>query len=119
MRKSQITSRRDETMHSVFGVGRLGLVVVVAMLGALMLSATPAVAGIGGSDTPTWPTTATVGQIINASVLITNTSSGDNATEAIQMTALFVTPACADGLISVCIAPNLDPGVFKVLDGTV
>ena len=106
-------------MHSVFGVIRLRLgLAVIAMLGALVFGATPAVAGIGGSDVPTWPGTATVGDVINASVLITNTSTTPNNTENVQMTALFVTPACADGASSVCLGANTDPGVFKVLSAT-
>src|SRR5262249_786050 len=97
-----------------------GLFGVVTLLGAIGLFVTPAAAGIGGSDTPTWPTTATGGQLFDAHVVITNSSSGTTATQAIQMTALFRTPPCGDGTgPGICLAPNLDPGVFKVLPGTV
>ena len=92
-----------------------GLGLVMAVLGTLFLSVTPAVAGIGGSDTPTWPTTAAVGNLISTSVFISNTSTAPNDTENVTLTTLFVTPACADSAASTCLAGNEDPGVFKVL----
>src|SRR5436190_22991963 len=102
-------------MPSSFRMTRLGLGVLTAMLAALVFGASPALAGIGGSATPTWPVAATVGDVFSANVLITNTSTSPNNTENVQMTALFVTPACADGSTSVCLGLNTDPGVFKVL----
>src|SRR5882724_4628697 len=104
-------------MHKSVGANRLraGLGVAVALLGVFFLGVLPAEAGIGGSATPTYPPTATVGDNIPASVLIVNTSTPNNDTETVNLTTLFVTPACASATTSVCLDPNLDPGIFKVL----
>src|SRR5262245_59024162 len=58
-------ARGGGVMRSVWVVNRLGmgLGVVIALLGACLLGATPALAGIGGSAVPTWPSTATVGDL--------------------------------------------------------
>jgi hypothetical protein len=92
---------------------------VLGVMGIFLLGATvPRVeAGIGGSDTPTYPTVVTVGQTINASVTVVNLSTSPNDTENIKLLSLFLIPACkvtSGG--SVCEpAANQDPGVFSVL----
>jgi hypothetical protein len=75
-------------------------------------------AGIGGSNVPTLPLTAQVGEIFEANTLIINGSTDPNDTENVTLTTLFITPSCADSTSNVCISPNLDPGVFKVLSAT-
>ena len=93
----------------------LGVASAAGMLVLLLLGVMPAMAGIGGSDTPTWPGTAAVGDLIDASVRIINTSTNPNDTEDVTLTTLFVTPACADSSSPTCLAGNEDPGIFKVL----
>jgi hypothetical protein len=91
---------------------------VLGTIGLLLLGvAVPrADAGIGGSNTPTWPGTAQVGSTINTSVTVLNTSTSPNDTENVRLVNLFVTPACAStSSPGVCLSPNLDPGVFTVL----
>jgi hypothetical protein len=104
-------------MRDVCGMSRLGvgLCISTAFLGAFLLGVTSAAAGIGGSNVPTWPGTATVGDVIRGSVFVTNISTAPNNTEDVTLTALFVNPACASGVSSVCIAGNTDPGIFKVI----
>src|SRR5262245_47910818 len=74
-------------------------------------------AGIGGSDTPTFPTAVTVGDQISASLKVINQSTTPNDTENVKLVTLFLIPACkttAGG--TVCEpAANQDPGVFEVL----
>jgi len=72
-------------------------------------------AKVGGSATPTWPATVAVGATFNASVLILNVSPPPDDTHSIVLTALFVTPACADNVSPICLLPNVDPGTFDVL----
>ncbi len=90
---------------------------VLGVVGVLLLGVSiPRVdAGIGASDTPTWPSPVTVGTIFNASVIIVNQSTLPNETENVLMTALFVTPACADSGSPICLLGSTDPGVFDVL----
>src|SRR5262245_6133016 len=105
------------TMRSVWGANRLGmgLGVVIALLGACLLGATPALAGIGGSAVPTWPNTATVGDLLTTTTItITNTSTPGNDTESVQMTVLLLTPACVQGDTVPCLEPA-DQDTFKVL----
>src|SRR5204862_6745587 len=93
------------------------LCAVLGIVGLLLLGvAVPrADAGIGGSDTPTWPATAQVGSTFSASVTILNTSTSPKDTGNVRLTSLCLTPACAStsggGL---CLPPNLDPGVFTI-----
>src|SRR5262245_60094787 len=94
---------------------RAGLSVGLVILGLVVLAVTPVHAGIGGTATPTWPGTATVGDLFSASVQIINTSTTPNETESVNLTTLFVTPACASGATAVCLPADADPGVFKVL----
>src|SRR5262245_49672778 len=89
----------------------LGLVTVLGVL----LCAMPAMAGIGGSDVPTFPATAAVGDLINVSLKVINQSTAPNDTENVALTTLFLTPSCADSSSPTCLAGNEDPGVFKVL----
>src|SRR5262249_45994578 len=77
--------------------GRAG----AALLALVRLGVAPAHAGIGGSATPTWPASATVGEIFSASVLIINTSTTPNETENVGLTTLFVTPACKSGAAAI------------------
>src|SRR5262245_24953583 len=97
---------------------RTTLGLVVASLTVFLLP-TSAAAGIGGGAVMTWPTTAAVGEIFTASVLIVNLSTAPENTENVLLLTLFVTPACASGLYTPeCTATpinNLDPGVFKIL----
>ena len=92
---------------------------VLGVMGILLLGATVprAEAGIGGSDTPTFPTVVSVGDTINASLTVINLSTPNNDTENVQLVSLFLIPACkvtSGG--SVCEpAANQDPGVFQVL----
>src|SRR5258705_6003737 len=95
-----------------------GLGVIGALFGVFFLGVLAAEAGIAGSATPTWPVSATVGDLINTNVLIVNTSSNPNDTESVSLTTLFVTPACADGTSPICVSPNEDPGIFKVVSAT-
>jgi hypothetical protein len=93
------------------------MLAVLGVVGILLLgvSIPRADAGIGGSNTPTWPVTVTVGVTFNASVLIINGSTTPNDTENVLLTSLFVTPACADSASQLCLAGNRDPEVFDVL----
>ena len=91
----------------------LGLVIVLA---ALLLCATSAMAGIGGSVVPTGGnSTAAVGDLLNASLKVINTSTAPNDTENVEIISLFFTPSCADSSSPTCLPGNEDPGVFKVL----
>src|SRR5262244_2648584 len=101
MRSAQFTSR----LRTGVGAG-------AALLALVLLGVTPVHAGIGGTATPTWPATATVGDIFSASVQIINNSTTPNETENVNLTTLFVTPACASGAVAVCLPVNVDPGVF-------
>jgi len=92
-----------------------GLSVVLALFGTLALNVTPAVGGVGGSSTPVWPLTATVGELFAATVVITNFSTIPNDTEAVTLSAAWVTPACAIPSLLVCSGTNVDPDIFKVL----
>lgn len=100
----------------------LKFMAVLGVMGILLLGATvPRVeAGIGGSDTPTYPPAVTVGQVINASLTVVNLSTSPNDTENVKLVSLFLIPACkvtSGG--SVCEpAANQDPGVFAVLTAT-
>ena len=93
------------------------MLAVLGVVGILLLgvSIPRADAGIGGSNTPTWPVTVTVGTTFSASVIIINQSTPPNDTENVLLTSLFVTPACADSASPICLAGNRDPGVFDVL----
>src|SRR5262245_2319010 len=70
------------------------MLAVLGVVGILMLgvSIPRADAGIGGSNTPTWPVTVTVGVTFNANVIIINQSTNPNDTENVLLTSLFVTP---------------------------
>jgi hypothetical protein len=93
------------------------MLAVLGVVGILLLgvSIPRADAGIGGSNTPTWPVTVTVGVTFGASVIIVNQSTPPNDTENVLLTSLFVTPACADSASQLCLAGNRDPGIFDVL----
>ncbi len=71
---------------------RTAVGVVMAFVGMLVLAVTPAVAGIGGSDVPTWPVSATVGDIINVSITIMNASTTPNDTENVDRRQLLGEP---------------------------
>src|SRR5262245_11147907 len=93
------------------------IVLALGAAGILLISVTVsgADAAVGGSATPTWPATVAVGATFNASVLIVNVSPPPNDTHSIVLTALFVTPACADSASPICVLSNVDPGTFDVL----
>src|SRR5262249_3832883 len=88
---------------------------LVILLAVVLLDVSPAAAKLAASDTPIWPPDAKVGDLITAGVLIVNQSTPPNDTEALQLASLHVTPACASGTSPVCLNPNPDPGIFKVL----
>src|SRR5262245_56218450 len=88
---------------------RTGVRVGAALLALVLLGIAPAHAGVGGSATPTWPGSATVGDIFSASVLIINTSTDPNQNENVGLTSLFVTPACKSGLTPICLGGDVDP----------
>ena len=54
-------AEEEQTMRSTFAGSRkrIGLSVGAVILGLVLLGVTPVHAGIGGTSTPTWPTTAT------------------------------------------------------------
>jgi hypothetical protein len=96
----------------------VGLRVVVAALLSVFLLVTTAVAGVGASVESVWPVSAAVGDLFSASLFITNMSTSPNETENVRLTAVFVTPACADGVSPICLAAPVDhrdPGIFKLL----
>ncbi len=97
----------------------LKFIAVLGVMGILLLGATvPRVeAGIGGSDTPTYPQVVTVGQVINASVTVINLSTAPNEPDHVQLLSLFLIPACkvtSGGTVCEPAAVQ-DPGVFTVL----
>src|SRR5262245_93624 len=108
-------AEEERGMFRTFGDSRVGMVLgaVVMLLGTLLLSGTPVMAGVGGGAVPTWPATATVGEVFVASVTITNTSLSPNNTETVRLANLVVTPACAISAAS-CPLANADPGIFKI-----
>jgi hypothetical protein len=91
-----------------------------ALSGAgLLLFATPAFAGVGGSVVPDYPSPVTVGQTaLPATLTITNQSTAANATESISVSTITHTPSCGTTLNSTCQTADADTGVFTVHNGT-
>jgi hypothetical protein len=96
----------------------MGLKVGLAALLSVFLLVTSAAAAVVASVELMWPESAAVGDLFNASLHITNVSTSPNETENVRLTAVFVTPACADGISPICLAAPVDqrdPGIFKIL----
>src|SRR4051812_4287339 len=79
-----------------------------AMLLGALAGATPALAGIGGSAVPSFPTPMTVGDIKTATIVITNNATTPNRAENVNVTGIFFTPSCASSDGFTCFTP--DPG---------
>ena len=78
-----------------------------------------AFAGVGFGVTPQFPANVTVGQTgIPATIQVTNTSTPGDDTSNIQITSLFLVPACGTtfGVApnNNCPAAQADPGVFQL-----
>ena len=104
-------------MHGAHTRVRIALEVVVTPF-VVFLLVTSAMAAVGASVDLVWPDFAVVGDLFIASMLITNVSTPPNDIENVNLTAVFVTPACAGGLAPTCLATPVDqrdPGIFKVL----
>jgi len=61
------------------------------------------------------PETAVVGVTFTATMTIRNFSTPPQDTENVRVISAFITPACADVGLPICVPPNLDPGVFDLL----
>jgi hypothetical protein len=96
---------------------RAAQVCSAAFMGALLafcfFTAMPAVAGIGGSVVPSFPTPIHVGDLKTAAIRITNRATGTNAAENMIVSGIFITPSCAAvaGTGVSCATPDL--GVFQ------
>jgi len=89
----------------------LGRVAVAVLVVSGMIAAMPAIAGVGGSVIPSFPTPIKVGDIKTATITITNRSTTPNNTETVNVSAIFMTPSCqaTDGFN--CLTP--DKNVFQ------
>lgn len=82
----------------------------------MLLMATPALAGVGGSVAPTYPMGPLhVGDTVPAALTITNSSNGANAGDRVSVSSIHHLPSCGAAEESCTVA---DPGVFEVSDGT-
>src|SRR3954471_10422138 len=86
-------------------VGRLTFAIGVLAGMAMTL---PAIAGVGGSVIPSFPTPIKVGDIKTATITITNRATAPNNTETVNVSAIFLTPSCqaTDGFN--CLTPDLN-----------
>ncbi len=97
-------SNRIGSLRSAFaGLG--------AFLALMLLGATSATAGVGGSVIPGFPATLNVGQTLSSTVTITNNSTSPNQTENVNVSGIFFTPSCASDDGFTCFTP--DPGVYQ------
>jgi len=94
--------------------------VSLALSGAgLLLFASPAFAGVGGSVVPDYPSPVTVGQTaLPATLTISNQSTLTNATESVSVSSITHTPSCGSTANSTCQTADADTGVFTVHNGT-
>jgi hypothetical protein len=110
--KSGFVVEKGVAVRKTCSVGRLAMGIgSVAALGAALLLATPAFAGVSGGVVVSYPGTSAVGDSFSASLTITNTSSGANAAEPVLVTSIRHTPSCGAG-IATCDTP--DAGVYAV-----
>ena len=77
-----------------------------------LLAITPAFAGVGGSVVPDFQSPINVGQVLTASIVITNNSTPNNDNESMKATNIFVTPSCSAVTNGVC--TGIDKGVFTI-----
>src|SRR6188768_3853961 len=86
------------------------LAIAAAFVGS-MLAALPALAGVGGSVIPSFPTPIKVGDIKTATITITNRATAPNNTETVNVSAIFLTPSCqaSDGFT----CQSFDRNVFQ------
>lgn len=87
---------------------------VALVMGALVVIAGPATAATALSATPTFPVASTVGQTINAAVVITNVSTGAEATGTVSLSDTTLVPSCGTIASVDCPPASADPGVFQV-----
>ena len=80
----------------------------VSFLLLLLVAATPALAGVGGSVVVTFPAAAYVGQTFQARLVYTNNSDGENLTERVLVSEIRLDPSCGN-----LICTDTDPGVFS------
>jgi uncharacterized repeat protein (TIGR01451 family) len=83
-----------------------------AMSALALLAIAPAFAGIGGSVVPDFQSPINVGQILTASIFITNNSTPNNDNESMKVTNIFVTPSCSAVTNGVC--TGIDKDVFTI-----
>src|SRR5258708_33747895 len=84
---------------------------VSALLLTLLLAAGPAFAGVGGSVVPAFPgSPVNVGDLFNASIVVTNDSDLPNTADTISVN-VFTTPSCGNA-IGPCLTPDLN--VFQM-----
>src|SRR6188508_1427580 len=76
-----------------------------------LLAATSAIAGLGGSVVPSFPSPLNVGDIKTATISITNRATSPNDTENVNVTGILFTPSCAASNGYTCSTP--DTGVFQ------
>jgi hypothetical protein len=101
-------SRKALAAFVIVGISVFGLVVL----------ATPAFAGVGGSVVPDYPTPVTVGQTgLAATLTITNGSTGANTTENVSVSNISHAPSCGSTANTTCQLANADLGVFAVHNG--
>ena len=93
------------------GASRNGVAVVARPAVLLLIFATSAFAGIGGSVVPSFPPNLNVGDIKTGSITITNSATAPNNTEVVNVLGIVVTPSCAvdDGFT----CSTAGPAVFQ------
>lgn len=97
-------------MKTKFDVFKVGVVTV----GAILVGALPAHAGVGLAMAPTYPAMVSVGQSsVPATVKITNGADGVEAAEQLNISNIQHTPACGSSDFP-CPVGSRDPGVFQV-----
>ena len=92
-----------------------------ALLAFCVFTAMPALAGLGGSVVPSFPTPIHVGDLKTASIRITNSATGTNAAENVIASRIFITPSCAavaNTGVS-CATPDLGVFQFSTVFGSV
>jgi len=90
----------------------MGLGMVLALL---LVAATPALAGVGGSVFPNYPLTVTTGDTgVAASITIMNVSTIPNDTESVSVQQIRHTPSCGSLPLGSCPSGFEDPGVFLI-----
>src|SRR5436189_226019 len=67
----------------------VGVLSTLLIVGVFVAAATPALAGIGGSVVPSFPTPINVGDIKTATITITNRATTPNNSENIGVSGIF------------------------------